>query len=81
MFDFIFCLQVAGLEQSGSNALNISWISFLVASIALAFCSRARVCEQKAERRVLSVLIAVNIFAMISCVDHPLSCQLFFGMD
>jgi bacteriorhodopsin len=57
---------VAGLEQSGSNALNISWISFLVAGIALAFCSRGRVCDLKAERRVLRVLIAVNIFAMIA---------------
>jgi hypothetical protein len=58
--------QVAGLEQSGSNALNISWISFLVASVLLAFFSRSRVCPDKSERRVLRVLIAVNIFAMVA---------------
>jgi hypothetical protein len=58
--------KVAGLEQSGSNALNISWILFLVASIALAFCSRSRVCDLKAERRVMRVLIAVNIFSMVA---------------
>jgi hypothetical protein len=58
--------QVAGLEQSGSNALNISWISFLVASVALTFCSRSRVCPDKAERRVLRILMAVNIIAMVA---------------
>jgi bacteriorhodopsin len=58
--------QVVGLEQSGSNALNISWILYLVASVVLALCSRNRVCELKAERRVLRVLVAVNIFAMVT---------------
>ena len=58
--------QVAGLEDTGTNALNASWISFLLASVALTLCARSRIVETKSERRVLRVLIAVNIVAMVA---------------
>ena len=58
--------QVAGLEDTGTNALNASWISFLLASVALTLCARSRIVETKSERRVLRVLIAVNIIAMVA---------------